>query len=335
MKSLMLCLVLCLFVLPSTLTRASSANSTKSGIARSVVASTEKVLWRDPGPIAAKDLYWGRGSADRAPKPPFTFVRENLSGTKPKVDVTDAAGTTWSVKFELPKPGVNEVHAEVAATRIAWALGYFADENYFVPSGRIDGVQNLTRAAAMVGADGSFSEARFERKEKGLESRGEWHVEDNPFKGTRELAGLHALLMLLSSWDSMPYNTAIVRVALPGGGDEDRYVLTDLGATFGRMRGGAGKEPNRWVLDEYRNARLLAGVTMDKLSFRTPLLGKDPLTIPLAHARWFAAMATQLSDEQIRKAFEAAGASAAEVEGFSAAVRSRILEIKDALAKGY
>jgi hypothetical protein len=327
MKSLMLSLVLCLAVFPSTLARSSSP---------SLNENADKVLWRDPGAIAAKDLYWGPGTADRAPKPPFTFVRENLSGTKPKIDVTDAAGVTWSVKFALPKPGLNEVHAEVAATRLVWAFGYFVDENYFVPNGRIEGVHDLKRAAPMVAADGAFTEARFERKEKGVESRGEWHVEDNPFKGTRELAGLHTLLMLLSSWDSMPYNTAIIRVTLPGGGEEDRYVLTDLGATFGRMRGGVGKEPNRWVLDEYRGSRLVSGVTMDNLSFRTPLLGKDPLTIPLSHARWFAGMAAQLTDDQIRKAFQAAGASAEEVEGYTAAVRSRLQELKETLAaKGY
>jgi hypothetical protein len=31
------------------------------------------VIWRDPGNIAEKDLYWGSGSEDHAPKPPFAF----------------------------------------------------------------------------------------------------------------------------------------------------------------------------------------------------------------------------------------------------------------------
>src|SRR6185503_13544709 len=289
MKSAILSLALCLVVAPLTTARSSSSNN-----------NADKVLWRDSGPVAKKDLYWGRGSADRVPKPPFTFVQENLSGSKPKLDVTDAAGVAWSVKLSLPKPGVNEVHAEIAATRLVWAFGYFVDENYFVPSGRIEGVHDLKRAAPVVGPDGSFTSARFERREKGMESRGEWNIEDNPFKGTPELAGLHALMLLLASWDNMPYNTAIVRVTLPGGGEEDRYVLTDLGATFGRMRGGLGKEPNRWVLDEYRENRLVSGVTMNKLAFRAPLLGKDPLAIPVSHARWFLEIAAQLSDDQIR-----------------------------------
>src|SRR6266571_3690766 len=39
------------------------------------------VIWRDPGNIAEKDLYWGSGSEDHAPKPPFAFKSEDLKGT--------------------------------------------------------------------------------------------------------------------------------------------------------------------------------------------------------------------------------------------------------------
>lgn len=56
------------------------------------------VLWRDPGAVASKDLFWGNGGRAEAPRPPFTFVDEDLSGTKPKVRVTDARGTKWNVK---------------------------------------------------------------------------------------------------------------------------------------------------------------------------------------------------------------------------------------------
>ena len=57
------------------------------------------ILWRDPGPIAEKNLAQGPTSAERAPKPPFTFLEEDLSGSKPKVKVTDANGVVWKVKF--------------------------------------------------------------------------------------------------------------------------------------------------------------------------------------------------------------------------------------------
>src|SRR5262245_32529100 len=47
-------------------------------------------LWRDPGNISQKDLYWGGGSPDGLPKPPFKFVKEDLKGINPKIEVTDA-----------------------------------------------------------------------------------------------------------------------------------------------------------------------------------------------------------------------------------------------------
>ncbi len=41
------------------------------------VETTTQVLWRDPGPLGTKDLYWGPGNADEAPRPPFAFVKED------------------------------------------------------------------------------------------------------------------------------------------------------------------------------------------------------------------------------------------------------------------
>lgn len=296
-------------------------------------AETIRVLWRDPGAVAARDLYWGAGSEARAPKPPFTFVSENLSGTKPKINVKDAAGVAWSVKLTTARPGQNEVHAEIAASRFVWALGYFVDENYFVPEGRIDGVKDLKRAAEVVGADGGFRIARFERRPPEAQPAGNWDIEDNRFNGTRELSGLQALMILLGNWDYTVGNTIALRVPLPNGDVEERYLVSDLGATFGRMRGGVNQAPNRWSLEDFSDAKYLGGVALGKLEFRATLQRATPLAVPLAHARWFSSMLSQLTDAQIRQAFEASGAAPAEVAAFSAQVRKRITELDRALAK--
>ena len=58
---------------------------------------------------------------------------------------------------------------------------------------------------------------------------------------------------------------------------------------------------------------------------------KDMSGIPVEHARWFAGMVGKLSDEQIRQAFRAAGATDAEVSGFSARLRQKIEELKRAV----
>jgi hypothetical protein len=292
---------------------------------------TIRVLWRDPGSIGSKDLKWGSGGPERAPKPPFTFVSENLSGTKPKVDVKDAAGVTWSVKFAGAKAQDNEVHSEIAACRIVWSLGYFADENYFVPSGRIEGVKDLKRAAEAVGADGSFSTARFERRPPEAERRGSWDLEDNRFKGSRELAGLQMLMQLVGNWDLQPANLAVLHAPLPNGDVEERYLISDLGRTFGAMRGGVKQAPSSWDIADYGDRTFLNGVKMNRLEFRNPLTGRDPFSVPLAHAQWFTNLASQLSMTQIRSAFEAAGASPADVDAFANAFKVRIDLLRAAL----
>jgi hypothetical protein len=68
------------------------------------------------------------------PKPPFKFEKEDTSGTNPKIKVIDANGVKWNVKFD------EEVHAEIAASRIVWAFGYNVEESYYVPSAQINGV---------------------------------------------------------------------------------------------------------------------------------------------------------------------------------------------------
>ena len=124
------------------------------------------VLWRDPGPIGEKDLFWGAGSAERRPEPPFTFVKEDLSGSKPKVRVTDARGRAWNVKFAGELKEKNEVNPEVAANRLIWALGYLAEEDYYVAEGTIQGVRGLQRASSSIRPDGTFRTARFERRDR-------------------------------------------------------------------------------------------------------------------------------------------------------------------------
>ena len=51
--------------------------------------------------------------------------------------------------------------------------------------------------------------------------------------------------------------------------------------------------------------------------------------VPLEHARWFAGLASQLSVEQLRRAFEAGGATPKERDGFADAVRARIALLQE------
>ena len=50
------------------------------------------------------------------------------------------------------------------------------------------------------------------------------------------------------------------------------------------------------------------------------------------HARWFARLAGQLTPQQIAQAFESAGASPADVEGYQQKLLDKIAELKAAVA---
>lgn len=283
-------------------------------------------LWEDPRPVASRDLYWGAGSQARAPRPPFTFVEDKGGGTQPKVTVTDGAGVTWDVKFG------EEVHAEVAASRLVWALGYFVDELYVVKDGTIGGAADSGVGNEHLGENGVFRAARFERRQEHqkLADRG-WSFAANPFVGSRELSGLKVLMTLLANWDiEGERNNRVVDVTAPGAELHRRYFIGDLGATFGRM-GTRLTKKSKWRLDDYRREPFIERVDADEIDLEFEGLETDMDEVPLDHARWFADLLGELTPAQVRQAFEAAGATPEEVSGFSEVVLGRIAALRQAV----
>src|SRR5688572_15522876 len=200
--------------------------------------ATAHLIWREPGAVEALDLTHGPGNAGIEPRAPFRFVEEHLTGSQPCVSVTDARARRWRVKWGV------EVRAENFAVRLAYACGYFSEVTYFIASGRIDGASNLQRAASCIGADCTFSDARFELDDPAVHKLFEehsWAWNDNPFAGTRELNGLKVLVMLLSNWDTKDRrdvargsNTAIFELRVSTLRREARYLITDWGGSMGR-----------------------------------------------------------------------------------------------------
>lgn len=275
------------------------------------------VLWKDPGNIASLDLFWGRGSEARAPKSPFTFLKVDTTGVQPKMQVRDAAGREWVVKFG------GEVHAEIAANRIVWALGYVAEEIYFLSEGNVTGMKDAAALAKIVAPDGKFWNASLQLRdpaEKRAERR--WSFEKNPFKDTREMSGLQILMAMLCNWDTHgERNTRIVTVD-----GVDHYLVSDLGGTFGKM----GTLPNmrsKWNLADFQKEQFVEGVDGSDLNLDYEGWARID-KVPLEHARWFAGLASQLTDEQLKAAFRAAGAKDEEINGFSARLREKIAELQ-------
>src|SRR5687767_15191689 len=63
-------------------------------------------IWANPGSVERLDFAGGSGGP-RTPKPPFTFIEEDTSGSNPKIKVRDATGRNWTAKWG------SEVHAEI------------------------------------------------------------------------------------------------------------------------------------------------------------------------------------------------------------------------------
>lgn len=302
---------------------------------KSQLAPGKPIIWQNPGAIEKLDLVGGSTGRAKAPKPPFTFVEESLSGSNPKVRVTDANGVRWTAKFGA------EVNSETFATRLVWAVGYFVEPAYFVASGKIENLGKLTRAKDSVKADGSFADARFEmQKEKNvkkLEEEESWGWLQNPFVGKQELNGLKVMLMLTSNWDNKDVrdfkrgsNTAIFRTPLKTG-VEDRYLVTDWGGSMGKWGGLLSRE--KWDCKGFRSQTkdFIKGVKGDQVQFgytgqHTDTFKND---IRVSDVKWLLQYLGRVTDDQIRAGLQASGATTDESECFTAALRDRINQLKN------
>jgi hypothetical protein len=297
--------------------------------------SGKPVIWADPGAVERLDFASGVGGRANAPKPPFTFIEESLSGSNPKVRVRDANGAEWTAKFGT------EVNAETFATRVAWAVGYFVEPAYFVPSGKVEKLGALDRAKKNFGPDGGFTEARFERRrEKGvkkLEDELSWSWIQNPFLGSKELNGLKVVMMLVSNWDNKDLrdvkrgsNTAIYQTPTEGG-LEDRYMITDWGGSMGKWGGFISRE--KWDCNGFRSQTrdFVKGVRGDQVEFGYS--GQHSASfkegIRVSDVKWIAQYLGRITDDQIRAGLQASGATSEEVTVFTQSLRDRINQLKN------
>ncbi|HWO01362.1 MAG TPA: hypothetical protein VNS63_19030 [Blastocatellia bacterium] len=307
-----------------------SAHSAQKTRARRVSAPT---IWHDPGDVESMDFAAGPGGVKKTPKPPFTFVEEDTGGTNPKIKVKDAAGRTWSVKWG------SEVHGEVFASRMAWAAGYYVEPTYFLESGKITGASGLHRAKKYVSSNGSFTEARFELRQKGIDKLQDdksWSWNKNPFVGTKELDGLKIVIMLVSNWDPKDQgdgssNTAIFKDRNTG---ETRYVVTDWGASMGKWGGVLSRE--KWDCDGYasQTKKFITESKRGIVEFGYDGKHKSEMRegISVSDVAWLLNTLGRVRDDQLRDGLKASGATEAEVSCFTSAIRDRINQLKNATA---
>jgi hypothetical protein len=297
-------------------------------------------LWRDPGAVETLDLTHGPGGPRFVPVQPYRFLEEHASGTQPSISVMDGAGRRWRVKWG------QEVRCETFAVRLAWACGYFAEITHFVPSGTIDACGPLTRAASCVDNGGAFIDARFELDDPEVEKLFEehsWSWTDNPFVGTRELAGLKILLMLISNWDNKDQrdvargsNTAIYLTRVSRWRREAQYLIVDWGGSMGRW-GRAVVTRGRWDPEGFaaQTPQFVTGVTEDGLvqfGFTGQRTVDARANIRVEDVAWLCRYLGRITDAQLRAALDASGATAEETASFAASLRARIDQLTGAAA---
>jgi hypothetical protein len=302
-------------------------------------SSGTHVLWRDPGHIPSRDLHHGPGSPELAPQAPFTFIEEVKAGESPKFKVEDARGVKWNVKLGP------EAQSETVATRLVWAVGYFAQEAYYFDRVKVEGMQRLSRGREHVTGE-TVRGARFEPRRENVEEGAEWSWRDSPFEGSREMSGLKVLMILLNNFDARKGNNHILYTDTPVG-REARYVVTDLGATLGRAGGLGGKRVKN-DLEAFLSTKFVRGVDdgVVEFDFDTRPRGFGHLSvlhpkyyrgevkkeaamrgIPVEHARWIGSLLSQLTDQQLFTTFRAAGYPEPLAEGYVRALRERINQL--------
>jgi hypothetical protein len=298
------------------------------------------VLWQDPGDISTKNLFYGQGGKDGQPVPPFTFIDQYKHDSNPKFDVRDANGHSWRVKLGA------EARPEIVASRLLWAVGYFAEDDYVLPRATVPSL-HLHHTAHSVENGDEVINARFARKPGGEKRIASWKWKENPFSGTREFNGLRVMMAVLNSWDLKSENNAVYSNKKTG---QELFLVSDTGASFGsnsvRMKNVNGKGN----VEKYAESKFVTHETETEVSFGTPAPPTDLLMesggmlaplyfkrlgydwigddIPRADARWIGSLLGQLTHQQLVDAFRAAQFTPQETNEYVSILEDRIAQLK-------
>ena len=262
------------------------------------------VLWHAPNDIESRNLLLGAGGQTMKPDlSRVTFVEEKKGGWSTKYTVRDGKGNEWVAKLS------KEAQPETAANRLVWAAGYETEIVYLVPELEIQG-------------KGTFKNVKLEARPKDVKRDGDWPWQGNPFDGKPEFQGLKIMMVLINNWDMKDDNNAIL--ATRGVTTSDRrYIISDLGATFGKTGGVISRSRNK--PSDYVKSEFVKGVKGNMVDFHYGgKNGKLFDNITVEDAKWLAGWLRRLSDNQIRDAFRAANYTSEEVDMLAGAVRARI-----------
>ncbi len=278
-------------------------------------------LWQEPKDLPQRDLFYGPGGAELAPKDTtFEFVARDEGGWSPGYDVVDRDGLEWSVKLGP------EAQSEVVASRLLWAIGFHQPATYYLERWDMTGAESGPQPA------GRFRPDLPDHEIVGQE----WSWYENPFVGSVPYRGLIVANLILNSWDWKGDNNRIYEVRLPSGGTERRYVVRDLGASLGqttypgilklfRLRGfGQG---TRNDLAGFEEQGFITGVDGSRVEFDYQGIYRDVIDrVTPGDVRWACSLFARLTDEQWRDAFRAGGFGEPATARYVTKIKSKIAQ---------
>ncbi len=265
------------------------------------------IMWRAPSDLESRNLMDGAGGTSMKPDlSRITFVEQKTEGWSTKYRVRDGKNQEWMAKLS------KEAQPETAANRLLWAIGYETEISYLVPELEIQG-------------KGTFKNVRLEARPQKVKRTGSWLWTSNPFVGKPEFQGLKIMMSFFNNWDMKDDNNQIL--AVKGKTEsERRFIVSDLGATFGKTGGVFSRSRNK--PSDYAKADFIKAVNGNVINFGYS--GKNQKIfdgITVQDAKWLASLLNRLSDDQVKDAFRAANYSNEEVELLTQAVRKRIEEL--------
>jgi len=299
------CLILLLLAQPFAFASQDNKDNKKNKDEKKELVG-KPVMWKDPTDLESRNLVLGAGGEEMKPDvSTLTFIEQKTGGFSTKYRVKDAKGNEWVAKIG------KEAQTDTAANRLLWALGYETEIAYLIPHAKIEG-------------KGEFDNVRLEARPANVKRAGNWMWENNPFMSAPEFKGLKILMVMLNNWDMKDDNNEILAPRGETSGDAElRYIISDLGATFGKTGGFLSRSRNK--PSDYVKAVFIKKVNGDKIEFNYS--GKNQKLfegLTVADARWLSNLLKRLSDDQIKDAFRSANYSTEEIDLLTGEFKERI-----------
>jgi hypothetical protein len=270
-------------------------------------------FWVEPADLAARDLFWGPGGRENAPKADgrWEFVsRDNKTlGYSPGFDVKDERGIEWSVKQG------REAQSEIVASRLLWALGYHQPPTYYVRQWTMSGEKWA----------GPRDAGRFRPSLPGMKRNGDWSWHESPFTGTQPWRGALVMMVMLNNSDLKASQNTIYDLDTPREGARRWYVMRDVGQAFGET---GMIWPDRNDVEVFEKEKFIEGLREDgTVRFNYSGLHKELFrNLRPADVRWTAERLSRLSDRQWEDAFRAAEYAPELAQRFIRRMKDKIAE---------